>query len=59
MAARLAATIGGTNVSMTWIGPIRLMATILLHCSWVSRSTVPQADTPAMLSTTSMAGCAA
>ena len=26
-----AATMGGTNVSMTWIGPIRLIATILVH----------------------------
>jgi hypothetical protein len=57
MAAR--ATIGGTNVSMTGIGPIRLIATIVLHCSWVSRSTVPHAATPAMFSTTSMLGCLA
>ena len=41
---------------MTWIGPIRLIATIELHCSWVSWSTVPQADTPAMFITTSMLG---
>ena len=40
---------------MTWIGPIRLMSTMLRHCRWVSCSTVPQADTPAMLNTMSIA----
>ena len=41
---------------MTWIGPIRLMSTIDFQCSWVSWSTVPHAETPAMFITTSIAG---
>ena len=41
---------------MTWIGPIRLMSIIDFQCSWVSWSTVPHAETPAMFITTSMAG---
>ena len=53
---RRASTIGGTNASMTWIGPIRLMSIIDFQWSWVSRSTVPHAETPAMFITTSIAG---
>ena len=41
---------------MTWIGPIRLTSTIDFQWSWVSWSTVPHAETPAMFITTSMAG---
>ena len=47
---------GGTKFSMTWIGPIRLMSIIDFQSRWVSLSTVPQADTPAMFITTSIAG---
>lgn len=56
---RRAVIIGGTKVSMTWMGPIRLMSTSDFQWWWVSLSTVPQADTPAMFITTSIAGCAA
>ena len=43
---------------MTWIGPIRLMATIDSQCRWLRWLTVPHADTPAMFITTSMLGWA-
>ncbi len=41
---------------MTWIGPIRLTSIMERQCSWVSVSTVPHVETPAMFITTSMAG---
>ena len=41
---------------MTWIGPIRLTSIIDFQCRWVSWSTVPHAETPAMFITTSIAG---
>ena len=41
---------------MTWIGPIRLTSIIDRQCRWVSCSTVPHADIPAMFITMSIAG---
>ncbi len=51
---RPASTIGGTSVSITWIGPIRLTS-IRRRQWWCSRlETVPHVEMPATFSTTSI-----